>query len=59
LAGVTVMHSTLRPVAHGPEGRPEFPAGAKIVAIATIVIWIGVVFFGRAIAYDGAVWGTG
>ena len=40
-----------------PAGRPEFPAGAKIVAIATIVIWIGVIFFGRAIAYDGAVWG--
>jgi hypothetical protein len=57
VAGVTAMHGTLRPVAHDEQGRPEFPAGAKIVAIATIVIWIGVIFFGRAIAYDGAVWG--
>lgn len=57
VAAVTVMHTTLKPIAHGPQGGPEFPAGAKIVAIATIVIWIGVIFFGRAIAYDGAVWG--
>jgi hypothetical protein len=57
IACVTVLDRTFKPVAHGPEAMPEFPSGAKIVAVATIVIWIGVVFFGRAIAYDGAVWG--
>ncbi len=58
VAGVTVIHHTLQPVAAGGPALPEFSPGAKAVAIVTIALWLGVIFFGRAIAYDSAVWGS-
>jgi hypothetical protein len=44
----------------GPAGlaQSEPPANAKPVAIATLVLWIVIIFLGRAIAYDVAVWGA-
>lgn len=36
----------------------EFPAGIKSAAIATLAVWIAIIFLGRAIAYDVAVWGS-
>ena len=38
--------------------RPEFSAAAKTVAITNIVIWLAIIFLGRAIAYDIEVWGS-
>jgi len=35
----------------------EFSAGRKVAAVATIVLWLAIIFLGRAIAYDSAVWG--
>jgi hypothetical protein len=35
----------------------EFSAGRKAAALATIVLWLAIIFLGRAIAYDSAVWG--
>jgi hypothetical protein len=57
IACVTVMDHAFRPAGQGSQALPEFSSGAKVVAAATILIWVGVVFFGRAIAYDGAIWG--
>jgi hypothetical protein len=37
---------------------PEFPAAAKSAAAATIVLWLAIIFLGRAIAYDIEVWGA-
>jgi hypothetical protein len=37
---------------------PEFSTGAKTGAVALIVLWLAIIFLGRAIAYDVAVWGT-
>nr|PZN60145.1 MAG: hypothetical protein DIU62_14980 [Pseudomonadota bacterium] len=34
------------------------PAGMRIGAIATVLLWLAIIFLGRAIAYDEAVWGT-
>jgi uncharacterized membrane protein len=34
----------------------EFSTTARAAAVATIVIWTLVIFFGRAIAYDAEVW---
>lgn len=34
------------------------PAGLRAAAIATILLWLAVIFLGRAIAYDDAIWGT-
>ena len=47
---------SLRPAAVGPRG--EFSAGEKAIAIATIVMWLAIIFLGRAIAYDVEVWGS-
>jgi len=58
IAAVTVLHHTLAPVASGGPALPQFSPGAKTIAIATIVLWLGVIFLGRAIAYDSAVWGS-
>jgi uncharacterized membrane protein SirB2 len=35
------------------------PAGrARFVAMGTVALWLGIIFFGRAIAYDVEVWGS-
>jgi hypothetical protein len=36
----------------------EFSVAAKTGAIALIVLWLAVIFLGRAIAYDQEVWGS-
>lgn len=37
--------------------KPAFSAAAKTTAIGLVVIWLAVIFLGRAIAYDVEVWG--
>ena len=33
------------------------PAGLRAVAVATLGLWVAIIFLGRAIAYDDSVWG--
>ena len=47
---------TLRPLAY--VGDTRFSGGAKAVAAGTVVLWLCVIFLGRAIAYDVEVWGS-
>jgi hypothetical protein len=47
---------TLRPVAY--LGGTQFSGGAKLVAAGTVVLWLFIIFLGRAIAYDVEVWGS-
>jgi hypothetical protein len=59
--GVTsavLFNRSLRPalIAGGPE--PEFSAITKSAAMATVVLWLAIIFLGRAIAYDVEVWGS-
>jgi hypothetical protein len=60
LAIVVVMTGifgrVLRPAA--PAAGTAFSAGAKSTAIVILVLWLGVIFLGRAIAYDVEVWGS-
>jgi hypothetical protein len=60
LAIVVVMTAifgrVLRPAAP-PAGAP-FSAGARTTAVAILVLWVGIIFLGRAIAYDVEVWGS-
>jgi hypothetical protein len=35
----------------------EFSAASKAGAVALVVIWLAIIFLGRAIAYDDEVWG--
>ncbi len=36
---------------------PPVAAGVRATVIITLVLWIGIIFLGRAIAYDNSVWG--
>jgi len=35
----------------------EFSFGVKSAAVGTMVVWLAIIFLGRAIAYDTEVWG--
>jgi hypothetical protein len=48
--------NTLRPLQN--VGSAQFSGGAKAVAIGTLVLWLFIIFLGRAIAYDVEVWGS-
>jgi hypothetical protein len=37
---------------------PRFPASTRTAAVATIMLWLLIIFLGRAIAYDVEVWGS-
>lgn len=39
-------------------GAVEVSASARFVAVATVVLWLAIIFLGRAIAYDLEVWGS-
>lgn len=60
LAIVVVMTAAfgrvLRPAALAATA--PFSAGAKTTAVVIVVLWVGIIFLGRAIAYDVEVWGT-
>jgi uncharacterized membrane protein SirB2 len=47
---------TVRPGGGVPDR--EFSPGTKAAVIAALLVWVVIVFLGRAIAYDVAVWGT-
>ena len=34
------------------------PSGIRVTAVVTLVLWIAIIFLGRAIAYDDSVWGS-
>jgi hypothetical protein len=36
----------------------EFSPGAKAVAVGLMLVWLAIIFLGRAIAYDVEVWGS-
>jgi bacteriorhodopsin len=40
------------------DGGVEVSVGARYIAVATIVLWLVIIFLGRAIAYDLEVWGS-
>ncbi len=45
----------LRPSKLASDG--EFTIGVKSAAVGTMVVWLAIIFLGRAIAYDTEVWG--
>jgi hypothetical protein len=47
---------TLRPAAAGAPA--EFSTPAKAASVFIVVLWLAVIFLGRAIAYDKEVWGS-
>jgi hypothetical protein len=56
VTSILIFGRTLRPETRA-SGAAEFSAGRKAAALATVVLWLAIIFLGRAIAYDTAVWG--
>ena len=54
--GTALFGRALRPTAHNAS--PEFSSGAKTAAVGIVVLWLAIIFLGRAIAYDVEVWGS-
>lgn len=51
-----VFARTVKPAAGAAD--PSFSFATKAAVVAALVVWIAIVFLGRAIAYDAAVWGS-
>ncbi|MGH8221246.1 MAG: DUF6644 family protein [Steroidobacteraceae bacterium] len=47
---------SLRTAAVG--ARAEYPVSVKAASILIVIVWLAVIFLGRAIAYDKQVWGA-
>jgi hypothetical protein len=54
---IVIFGRTVRPEARA-SASAEFSAGRKAAAVATVVLWVAIIFLGRAIAYDVEVWGN-
>jgi hypothetical protein len=53
----TAFLRALRAAASADPAR-ELPRGAKSAAIATVAIWVCIIYLGRTIAYDIEIWGS-
>jgi len=58
IASVVVFGRSLEPGTLAAVNGPEFSTATKSVAVATVVLWLAIIFLGRAIAYDVEVWGS-
>jgi len=54
---IVIFGRTVRPEAR-TSASAQFSAGRKAAAVATVVLWLAIIFLGRAIAYDVEVWGS-
>ena len=55
----TVMFGrSLKPARLTAPHGPEFSGGTKAATVVALVIWVAIIFLGRAIAYDTEVWGS-
>ncbi|MFO7286300.1 MAG: hypothetical protein LOD94_10760 [Gammaproteobacteria bacterium] len=58
IASAIVFRRSLAPMVLAGDTAHEFSPGIKIGAIATVVLWLAIIFLGRAIAYDVEIWGV-
>jgi len=54
---IVIFGRTVRPDTR-TSATAEFSVGRRAVAVATVVLWLAIIFLGRAIAYDVEVWGS-
>ena len=55
VAGTALYGRSLKAAAVGAAA--EFPVSVKAASILIVIVWLAVIFLGRAIAYDKQVWG--
>jgi hypothetical protein len=60
LIGITSAYTFTRSLGRAgvmSGGEPQFTSSTRVGAMATVVLWLAIIFLGRAIAYDVEVWG--
>jgi uncharacterized membrane protein SirB2 len=57
ITSIVIFGRTLRPEVRA-SATASFSMARKAAAVATVVLWVAIIFLGRAIAYDTAVWGS-
>jgi hypothetical protein len=61
VTGTALYGRSLRPLAvraRAVEAPAEFSFSAKAASILIVILWLAIIFLGRAIAYDKEVWGS-
>ena len=57
ITSAVAFKRSLAPAVRGGGAEPTFSPAAKSAAMATVLLWLAIIFLGRAIAYDVEVWG--
>ena len=57
IGSAIAFQRSVGPAAVAATAEPEFSMLAKCGAVATVLLWLTIIFLGRAIAYDVEVWG--
>lgn len=58
IASAVLFSRSLLPAIQPDHADAAIPASTRAAAIATLVLWLAIIFLGRAIAYDIEVWGA-
>jgi hypothetical protein len=58
ITSALLFKRSLRPAMAPGGAEPQFSAAAKSAAMVTVLLWLAIIFLGRAIAYDVEVWGS-
>lgn len=59
VSGTALYGRSLKTAAGGTDGATgQFPVSSKAASILVVIVWLAVIFLGRAIAYDKQVWGA-
>jgi uncharacterized membrane protein SirB2 len=58
VASAIIFGRRFVPAALGAAPGARFPTSTRAAAIATVALWLAIIFLGRAIAYDFEVWGS-
>lgn len=58
IVSALAFRRSLAGAALGSDYGYEFSSRVKLGALATVVLWLAIIFLGRAIAYDIEVWGA-
>jgi hypothetical protein len=57
ITSAVAFRRSLGPAVLAAGREPEFSAATRAAAVATVLLWLAIIFLGRAIAYDVEVWG--
>jgi hypothetical protein len=58
VASAVAFKRSLRPAVLDASADPRFSVTVKSAALVTVLLWLAIIFLGRAIAYDVEVWGS-